>query len=128
MSRSSNLRVSRSSIHAAVIVSLLLAPSAYSRSDVTLDGQRLGRDAQWVGTAHTQTITPASRAGYVLTLPERSAALLYVSARRPARVGSPAAARASARPSARRASKHHGRVAVAKHAVLAVGLDPSGKD
>jgi len=104
-------------------VQRLLAPSAYSRAGVTLDGQRLGRNAQWVGTAQTETITPGGRAGYVLTLPQRSAALLDVSVHPPVRISSPA----RVAPSARRGSKHHGRVAVTKHAVLAVGLDRSRK-
>ena len=58
-------------------VQRLLAPSAYSRTGVTLNGQRLGPDGTWVGTRSTETITAGAR-GYVLTVPRRSAALVGV--------------------------------------------------
>lgn len=53
----------------------LLAASARSRSGVTLDAQRLGRDGDWQGTAVNETAVPTKR-GYVLTVPRLSAALL----------------------------------------------------
>jgi hypothetical protein len=90
-------------------VQRLLAPSPYSRSGVTLDGQRLNYNGYWMGTARTETITGGAR-GYALILSRHSAALMTV------RLGAPAHAR-------RRAiSEHHRRVAVAQHAVLAVRL------
>ncbi|HJS96729.1 MAG TPA: glycosyl hydrolase family 79 C-terminal domain-containing protein [Solirubrobacteraceae bacterium] len=88
---------------AAGTVQRLLAPSAYSRSGVTLNGQQLNYAGEWTGTPRTETIMPGARGGYELTVPHRSAALLSV------RLGG--------------ASEHHRRVAVTKHAVLAVGLD-----
>lgn len=99
---------------APATVQRLLAPSAYSGADVTLDGQRLDRAGQWVGMPRTETISPGPRGGYVVTLPERSAALIGVSMRPPVR--------------ARTRSKHHRRAAVAKHAVLTVRLHSSRKD
>ncbi|HUA45004.1 MAG TPA: glycosyl hydrolase family 79 C-terminal domain-containing protein [Solirubrobacteraceae bacterium] len=95
---------------APATIQRLLAPSAYSRSGVTLDGQHLNAEADWVGTRRTETVTPDPRGGYVVTLPERSAALVGVSIAR-----------------TRAPSKHHGRVAVAKHAVLTVRLHRSRK-
>jgi Glycosyl hydrolase family 79 C-terminal beta domain len=95
---------------APATVQRLLAPSAYSRSEVTLDGQHLNAAADWVGTPRTETVTPGPRGGYMVTLPERSAALVGVSI---ARAGG--------------LSKHHGRVAVAKHPVLTVRLHGSRK-
>jgi hypothetical protein len=97
-------------------VQRLLAPSAYSRSGVTLNGQQLNYAGQWTGTLRTETIAPGTQGGYVLTVPRRSAALMSV----------PLATQTS--PLLRRsASEHHGRVAVAKHAVLAVGLNRTRK-
>jgi hypothetical protein len=93
-------------------VQRLLAASPYSRSGVTLNGQRLNAAGDWVGTPATETVIPVARGGYEITLPRHSAALLSVSLRWPARPGA----------RARRVSEHHGRVAVAQHAVLAVGL------
>jgi len=90
----------------------LLAPSAYSRSGVTLDGQQLNYEARWIGTPRTETITPGPHGGYQVTLARRSAALLGVTI---------------SRPPARRVSEHHRRVSVAKHAVLAVRLHRSRK-
>jgi hypothetical protein len=58
-------------------VQRLLAPSADSRSGVTLDGQRLGADARWHGRASLQTISPTSGT-YHLVVPALSAALLTV--------------------------------------------------
>jgi hypothetical protein len=91
-------------------VQRLLAPSAYSHSGVTLDGQRLNHAGEWTGTPRTEKIAADLRGGYTLTVPRRSAALLSVPL-------------APARSHRRAVSKHHGRVAVTKHAVLAVGLD-----
>jgi hypothetical protein len=87
-------------------VERLLAPSAYSRSGVTLNGQQLNYAAEWTGTPSTETIAPGARGGYELTVYRRSAALMSV------QLGSP-----------RPVSEHHRRVSVTKHAVLAVGLD-----
>ncbi len=84
-------------------VQRLLAPSPYSRSGVTLNGQQLNYADNWTGTPRAETIVPGARGGYELTVPRRSAALISV------RLGG--------------ASEHHRRVAVSKHAVLAVGLD-----
>ncbi len=94
-------------------VQRLLAPSPYSRSGVTLNGQQLNYAGKWVGNARTQTVAPAARGAYWLTVPGRSAALVSV------RLAGPR------RPTSRRraVSKHHRRVAVTKHPVLAVGLD-----
>jgi Glycosyl hydrolase family 79 C-terminal beta domain len=94
-------------------VQRLMAPSPYSRSGVTLNGQHLGSAGQWIGTPRTETITPAGRGGYYLTVPARSAALVSVRLGVPRR---PIAGR-------RAVSKHHGRVAVPQHPVLAVGLN-----
>jgi hypothetical protein len=88
----------------------LLAPSAYSRSGVTLDGQHLNYEAQWTGTRRTETVMPAPGGVYEVTLVRRSAALLGV------RIGPRA-----------RSSEHHRAVAVAKHPVLAVRLHRSRK-
>ena len=62
----------------AATVQRLLAPAAYSRSAVTLDGQQLGRDARWYGQHRAETLVPGPR-GYRLTLPRWSAALVSVS-------------------------------------------------
>lgn len=93
-------------------VQRLIAPSPYSRSGVTLDGQQLNYAGDWTGTPRTGTIIPGPRGGYELTVARRSAALLSV----PLATTSPAARRRSA-------SEHHRRVAVTKHPVLAVSLD-----
>jgi hypothetical protein len=58
-------------------VERLLAPSVRSISDVTLGGQSLGRDGDWLGTRVNQAIAPSDR-GYELTIPGASAALLSV--------------------------------------------------
>jgi hypothetical protein len=92
-------------------VQRLLAPSAYSRSGVTLNGQQLNSASDWTGTPRTAPIVPGRRGGYELTVARRSAALVSVPL---------AAAR-------RIASEHHRGVSVAKHAILAVGLDRSRK-
>jgi hypothetical protein len=94
-------------------VQRLLAPSAYSRSGVTLDGQQLNYAGAWTGTRRIEKLGPGVRGGYELTLPRHSAALLSVPLATPAR--------------RRPASGHHRRVAGAKHAVLAVGLHRSRK-
>jgi hypothetical protein len=90
----------------------LLAPSPYSRSGVTLNGQQLNYAGQWTGRPQTRIITRFAR-GYFVTVAGRSAALVSV------RLGAPR--RAITR--RRAVSEHHGGVAVPKHAVLAVGLD-----
>jgi hypothetical protein len=53
----------------------LLAPSPWSRAGVTLDGQWLGRNASWHGTASDDTVA-ATKRGYVVIVPRFSAALL----------------------------------------------------
>jgi Glycosyl hydrolase family 79 C-terminal beta domain len=58
-------------------VQRLLAPSAYSKSGVTLDGQSLSDQVIWHGRAQTQTVTP-SRGRYALEVRDQSAALLTV--------------------------------------------------
>jgi hypothetical protein len=89
------VRVARDSLHVLIIdkgergavvdlhlpeggratVQRLLAPSAGSRSGVTLDGQRFDARARWSGRRRTQTIL--RRAGaYKLFVPRMSAALL----------------------------------------------------
>ena len=62
-------------------VQRLLAPSPYSYSGVTLDGQRLGAAGEWLGTPRTETITRGAGGGYLVTLPRHSAALVGVSLR-----------------------------------------------
>ena len=95
---------------APVSVQRLVAPSPYSRSGVTLDGQRLNYAAKWIGATQTRTINAGTR-GYSVVVPRRSAALLSV-------------AMGTARRASRRGvSEHHRRRAVTKHAILAVGLD-----
>ncbi len=67
----------------------LIAPSAAATSQVTLDGQQLGRDATWQRPAITPTIR-RSKTGYRLTVPRFSAVL--VDARlRPGALSGPAA-------------------------------------
>ena len=58
----------------------LLAPSAGSRSGITLDGERLGRDGRWHGQPAGETLTPGPH-GYELTVPRLSAALVSGAAR-----------------------------------------------
>jgi hypothetical protein len=58
-------------------VERLLAPSPSSRFGVTLGGQRLDRDARWVGARVTDVVRRAHRR-YVVKLPRYSAALLSV--------------------------------------------------
>jgi hypothetical protein len=58
-------------------VQRLLAPSVRSPSGVTLDGQQLGTNADWLGRQTTEMITPTVR-GYELTVGPASAALLMV--------------------------------------------------
>jgi hypothetical protein len=91
-------------------VQRLLAPSAYSRSGVTLSGQRLNYAGYWIGTPRREKIAAGASGGYELTVARRSAALLSVPL-------------VPAQPTRRAVSEHHRRVAVTKHAVLAVGLD-----
>jgi glycosyl hydrolase family 79 len=94
-------------------VQRLLAASPYSRSGETLNGQRLNYAGDWTGTPRTETIVPGPRGGYELTVPRRSAALMSVPL--------------ATAPPRRSVSEHHRRVAVTKHAVLAVGLHRSRK-
>ena len=90
-------------------VQRLLAPSPYSRSGVTLDGQRLNYAARWVGRKTANPVTHGAR-GYVVDVPQRSAALFWV-------------AMGTLRKASRRAvSEHHPRGAVTKHSVLRVSL------
>jgi hypothetical protein len=95
-------------------VQRLLAPSPYSRSGVTLNGQQLNYAGDWTGTPRTEKIAPGPRGGYELTVPRRSAALISVPL-------------ATAAPRGSRTSGHHHRAAVTKHAIPAVGLDRRGK-
>ncbi|MBV8713337.1 MAG: hypothetical protein JOY56_16230, partial [Solirubrobacterales bacterium] len=95
-------------------VERLLAPSPYSGAGaVTLNGQQLSYTGKWIGAKRTETITPGAHGGYSLTVPARSAAMFSV------RLGT--ARRTIAR--RRLVSEHHRGVSVAKHPVLAVGLD-----
>jgi hypothetical protein len=55
-------------------VQRLPAPSAYSKSGVTLDGQSLSDQVIWHGRPQTQTVTP-SRGRYALAARDQSAAL-----------------------------------------------------
>lgn len=59
----------------AASVQRLLAPTAASRSQVTLDGQQLGHDGIW-HSRHVERLVVATRSGYSLTVPRFSAALL----------------------------------------------------
>ena len=83
-------------------VQRLLAPSAYSRSGVTLNGQQLNYASDWAGTPRNETIAPGPRGGYALTVYRRSAALMSVHLGSGRRAPAPA----------RTASEHHRRVAV----------------
>jgi hypothetical protein len=58
-------------------VQRMLAPSAAARSGVTLAGQHLAPNGQWVGRPVEQTIRPTD-GRYHLTMPGISAALLDV--------------------------------------------------
>jgi hypothetical protein len=94
---------------AAAKVQRLLAPSPYSGSGVTLAGQQLNHAARWTGRRRTETVAPGA-GGYALTVARHSAALVSV------RLFPPRSGRDAV-------SKHHRRVSVTQHAVLAVGLD-----
>ena len=61
-------------------VERLIAPSVRSTSGVTLGGQRLNAQAGWQGKPTAEILAP-STAGYRLTLPRYSAALLSVRVR-----------------------------------------------
>lgn len=102
---------------ATASVQRLLAASPYSRWGVTLDGQQLNYAGEWTGTARDETVAPGPRGGYEVTVPRHSAALMIVPLASPRRA---AAHR-------RTASEHHGRVAVAKHPILAVRLHRARK-
>jgi hypothetical protein len=95
-------------------VQQLLAPSPYSRSGVTLDGQRLNHAARWVGAKRTDPVPHGGR-GYTVVVPQRSAALFSVV------MGT------LRRASRRVVSEHHGRGAVTKHSVVTVSLDRPSK-
>jgi hypothetical protein len=86
-------------------VQRLLAPSPYSRSGVTLNGQQLDHRGHWTGRPRTETITPGAH-GYTVIVPRRSAAVMTVA------LGAPGGLR--------RVSEHHRRAAVTQHPVLAV--------
>jgi len=62
---------------APATVERLLAPSPGARFGVTLGGQRLDGNAQWVGAPAIEVIHPADRR-YTVVLPRYSAALLSV--------------------------------------------------
>jgi Glycosyl hydrolase family 79 C-terminal beta domain len=80
----------------------LVAPSAYSRSGVTLNGQQLNYASEWTGTPRDETIAPGRRGGYDITMYRRSAALVSVRLASGDRVI----------PARGTASEHHRRVAV----------------
>ncbi len=102
---------------ASATVQRLLASSPYSRSGITLNGQQLNYAGDWTGTAGNETLAPGPRGGYDVTVPRHSAALMIV----------PLATSRHATAHRRTASEHHGRVAVTKHPVLAVGLHRTRK-
>jgi len=79
-------------------VQRLLAPSVGSRSGVTLAGQHVGADASWHGARVTETVWPGRR-GYVVTVPQMSAALvgMRLAAPQPAPVSAAGHARETAR-------------------------------
>lgn len=58
-------------------VQRLLAPSAWARSGVTLDGQHLRTSGAWIGRPAGETVTPRGRR-YLVTVSGESAALLSV--------------------------------------------------
>jgi hypothetical protein len=62
---------------APATVTRLLAPSPAARRDVTLGGQRLDQDGNWVGVPQHETLSP-SAGGYSVTIPRFSAALVSV--------------------------------------------------
>jgi hypothetical protein len=64
-------------------VQRLLAPSAYSRWGVTLNGQRLNGSGDWTGTPRPERLT-AGASGYTVLVPGMSAALMTVHLRPPA--------------------------------------------
>ena len=99
-------------------VQRLLAPSPYSRSGVTLNGQQLNDAGNWTGTPRTADDRPhgAWRLRAHVAAPERRA---HERADWPRRTGWRAAPRG--------VSEHHRRVAVTQHPVLAVGLNRSRK-
>jgi Glycosyl hydrolase family 79 C-terminal beta domain len=103
-------------------VQRLLAPSASSTAGETLDGQRLGPDGTWIGTRRTETITRGDH-GYVLTVPQRSAALVAVRIG-PAATAAPAATTAPARHAARGRTTARRRRATVPHRANRHG--PSG--
>jgi hypothetical protein len=61
----------------AATIQRMLAPSAWSRSDVTLEGKQLGADGSWGGPPVTETSKPR-HGGYDVTVPRFSAALVTV--------------------------------------------------
>jgi hypothetical protein len=95
----------------------LRAPSPYSRSGVTLNGQQLNYAGRWTGRPQTRTIPAFAGGRYFVTVTGRSAALVSV------RLAAPR--RAITRP--RAVSKHHRGVSVPKYPVFAVGLDRTRK-
>lgn len=68
----------------------LLAPSAASSSQVTLDGQQLGRDATWQ-RRRIEPVIAAAKGGYRVTVSRFSATLLDARLRPGALTGAPAA-------------------------------------
>lgn len=67
-------------------VQRLVAPSAWSRSGITLAGQWLGRDGTWHGRLQHPTVRQGAH-GYELTVPRFSAALVTVHLRAGAGAG-----------------------------------------
>ena len=95
-------------------VERLLAPSPYSRGNVTLAGQQLNYEANWTGVKRIEPVIAGAR-GYSVVVPRHSAALLSVALEPP-------------HGTRRRAvSEHHRRATVAQDAVLAVRLNRSRK-
>ncbi len=83
-------------------VQRLLAPGAYSRSGVTLNGQQLNYAGHWTGAPRNERIAPGPHGGYELTVYRRTAALMSV------RLASGRRSTAARR----KTSEHHRRVAV----------------
>jgi hypothetical protein len=62
-------------VQGRAMVERLLAPSARSRFGVTLNGQRLGANAEWRGAPATEWVAPSGHS-YVVSVPRLSAALV----------------------------------------------------
>jgi hypothetical protein len=62
--------------HGAASVQRLSAPSAAATTGVSLDGQQLGPQGQWLGTRIIQHVSPSSRGTYTVAIPAYSGALV----------------------------------------------------